>query len=265
MGDPRRPEDMPREGWAVKAFSYEKGFGTLVHAPSGEEATFQADAWNIGDYRPSRAEEAAAGDDSPYVPREGESVRVTWRRSVLGKTVPGVVEPTSRVSTPRKEYTLAAWLKGVQKHAGKLTGVTAAKVVAALRKLDEDSAEEWSDGEPREADEYHFLLMDLGNVRDVDETWATTHCSWIHTDDHRWDRQRAQAAIASALSISPVKPAGDDESLSDYVARCNAVASANGAKELFYEVDLDADAHVFIAVTPDAMRALVHGGYVEVS
>jgi hypothetical protein len=72
--------------------------------------------------------------------------------------------------------------------------------------------------------------------------------------------------LTATLGVSPVdvQPAGDEESVSEYVARCNARAVARGAQEIFHEVAIDADAHVFIAVTPEAMRALVEGGYVEV-
>ncbi len=265
MSDAHTPEDMPTDGWKVKSFSHEKGLGALLHESTAEEVMFQVDAWNVGDWQPPRKEAALIGAASPILPREGEAVRVTWRRSVLGKIVPRVVEPTGRESTVKKEYKLAAWLKGIQRHAGKLAGLTAGKVVGALRKLDEDNADQWTDGEARDATDYHFLLMDLGNVRDVDEPWARTHCAWIYTDDHRWDRDRARETVCTVLGLvaGEVLPAGDDESLPQYVARCNAAARSKGAKEFLYEVALDGDAHVFIAVTPAAIRVLQEGGYVE--
>ena len=52
-----------------------------------------------------------------------------------------------------------------------------------------------------------------------------------------------------------------DESLSDYVGRCNLEAEAAGGDLRLHEVSVDADAHVFVAMTNAAFAALVENGY----
>jgi hypothetical protein len=109
MSETRLPEQMPT-GWLIKSFAHEKGFGTLVHG-SGEEAIFSIDVWDLGSWKPPRKEAAMTGTASPLLPREGEAVRVRWKRSSRGNNVPALVQPMGRVSSARKEYKLSAWLK----------------------------------------------------------------------------------------------------------------------------------------------------------
>lgn len=266
MADERRLEDMPGD-WSVRSFAAEKGFGTLVHA-SGEEVVFQIEAWNLGGWEPPKREAAVLGAASPLLPKEGEPVRVTWRRSATGKNVPSLVQPTARVSVKRKEYTLKAWLKGVQKHTGRFTGVTAAEILRVLAKIDEGLVEHWTDGS-YDASEFAYLLMYLGHLRE-DPAWAGAHTTWIYCDDHRWDRKGAGRALPAMIGLPPdsVATAGDgittgrDESLSEYVQKVNTVAASQGKVMLLHEVDLDGDERVFVCLKQDAFEALVAGGYV---
>jgi hypothetical protein len=170
------------------------------------------------------------------------------------------------LASARKEFKLGAWLKGIQKDTGRFAGLTAKEVVKAIGKLDEDRASEWSDGEPREASDFAFLLMDLANVAEVDAAWAATHAGWIYTDDHRWDRSRAQSTRPAMLGLAPTSVAAeakDDAPLPLYVARCNAAADAQGGDLRLHELDLEGDAHVFVALTPEAFGALTKAGYLN--
>jgi hypothetical protein len=263
MSETRPPEAMPID-WTVASFAHEKGFGALVH-PSGEQVIFNIDVWNLGSWKPSRKDAGATGPDSPLLPKQGEVVRVRWKRSVSGKNVPCLVEPAGRLSADRNEYKLSAWLKGVQKHAGKFAGLTPKDLLKALSRLDEDRAEEWKDGEPREASDFAFLLMDFGNLADVDPQWASTHAEWIYSDDHRWDRERAQRTLPAMIGLPPnsVQAASDDESVAEYVAKCNAAAQREGKDLRLHDVALDGDAFVFVAMTPQAFVALAKDGYLE--
>lgn len=250
--------------WRVKEFAHEKGFGVLVHE-SGEEVTFGIETWDLGSWKPSRKDAAALGSASPALPTEGEPVQVRWRRSRTGATIPALVQPTGRVSAERTQYKLGAWLKGIQR-AGGFAGLTAAALLRALAKLDEDRAEEWRDGEPREASDFAFLLMDIASLRQIEQGWVAEHAGWIYADDHRWDRERARATLPAmlALDAAPEPVAGGDESLSDYAARCNAEAERSGRELRLHEVALDGDAHVFVALPPAAFASLVKDGYLAV-
>jgi hypothetical protein len=261
MSEARLPEQMPTHWW-IKSFAYEKGFGTLVHE-SGEEALFNIDVWDLGSWKPSRRDAVTTGPTSPLLPKEGEPVQVRWKRSsISGKTVPALVQPSGRVSANRKEYKLASWLKGLQR-TGRFAGLTAATLRKAMAKLDEDRAEEWRAGEPREAGDFAFLLMDLANLHDVAPEWVATHASWLYSDDHRWDRTRARKTLPGMLGLKSVpEPAdGGDESLSEYAAKCNAEAERSGSALRLHEVvALDGDAHVLVAMTPTEFTSLVEGG-----
>lgn len=263
MSEDLAPEQMPTE-WKVGTFSREKGFGKLVHE-SGEEVIFNIDVWHLGGWQPSRKEVATKGREALGLPVPGERVRVRWKPSITsGQNVPALVQPIGRVS--RKTYRLGAWMKGIQKHSGNLVGLTPAALLKALAKLDEDRAEEWRGGEPHEAEDFAFLLMDLGNVAAVDPAWAASHAGWIYTDDHRWDRERARRTLTSMLGVGSEAPkplSGGDESLTEYVARCNAEASHLGNDVLLHEIALDADAHVFVAMKRSSFETLVKGGYVD--
>lgn len=263
MSETRTPEQMPTEGWRIKSFAHEKGFGALLHE-SGDEVTFNFDVWNLGTWKPSHKEAAITGPASPLLPREGEPVRVRWKLSLTGRIVPALVEPTGRVSSKRKEYKLNAWLKGMQR-AGVLGGLTASELLKALAKLDEGRAEEWRDGEPREAGDYAFLLMDLGNLHEVDPKWAAEHVAWIYADDHRWDGDRAVATLPSLLGLgaAPAPEDSDNQSLSEYVRACNAAAEREGAPMRLHEVAIEADAHVFVRMPAEAFSALVKDGYLD--
>ncbi len=264
MSEARLPEQMPTH-WRIKSFAHEKGFGTLVHE-SGEEVLFNIDAWNLGSWKPSRNDWATTGSESPLLPREGEPVQVSWKRSFSGKTVPALVQPTGRVSENRKAYTLAAWLKGFQK-TGRFAGLKATALRKALAKLDEDLSEEWSDGEPREAGDFAFLLMAIANLRDVDPEWVATHAGWLYSDDHRWDRDEARQRLPGMLGLaSAPEPDADDsnESLPEYAAKCNAEAARSRSALRLHEVALDGDAHVLVAMTPAEFASLLEGGYLDV-
>jgi hypothetical protein len=263
MSETRLPEQMPTE-WEVKAFAHEKGFGTLVHG-SGEEVIFNIDAWDLGTWKPSRTEAATRGGGSALLPREGEPVQVRWKRSKSGKNVPALVQPTGRVSSVHKEYRLNAWLKGIQR-AGRFAGLSSAVLLEALAKLDEDCAEDWRDGQPRNASDFVFLLMDIANLHAVQPEWVATHAGWIYSDDHRWDRERARKTLPAMLGLASIpEPAdGGDESLSDYAAKCNVEAERSGAEVRLHEVALEGDAHVFVAMPPAAFASLVEGGYLAV-
>jgi hypothetical protein len=275
MSETRPPEAMPTE-WRIASFSSEQGFGTLIHE-SDEQVIFNIDAWDLGDWKPPRNEVYFAIDGSRSVatqpgnallPTVGERVRVRWKRSRTGKNVPALVQPMERVSVEVKAYKLGAWLKGIQSHAGCLLGLTSRKLVAALATLDNDVAEGWREGEAHEGSDFVFLLKDLAAVVEVDLSQAK-HFGWIYSDDHRWDRERAQRTVATMLGLrEPIPTAGDgyttgtDESLPDYVTRCNAIADEQGCTVRLRELNLEGDAHVFIAVTDEAFDALTKGGYV---
>lgn len=267
MADERRPEEMPGD-WRVRSFAAEKGFGTLAHA-SGEEVVFQIEAWNLGGWEPPQEEAAVLGAASPLLPKEGEPVRVAWRRSASGNNVPSLVQPTGRVSVKRERYTLKAWLKAVQNHTGRFAGVTAAEILRVLATIDQGLAERWTDG-THDASEFAYLLMHLGHLRE-DPAWASAHTTWIYCDDHRWDRKGAAGTLPVMLGLPPdsVATAGDgtttgrDESISQYVQKVNAAAASQGATVLLHEVDLDGDEHVFVCMKQDAFEALVAGGYVR--
>ena len=263
MSETRSPDAMPTE-WRIREFAHERGFGVLCHA-SGEEAIFNIDAWDLGQWKPSRKDVATSGPGSPLLPQPGESVRVQWKRSASGRNVPKVVQPTGRAPSTRKEFTLAQWIKGVQERSQKLVGVTASALLKVLAGLDEDRAQEWRDGEPRDAQEFAFLLMDLGHLVQTNPAWSRTHAGWIYTDDHRWDRRRAGEHVPAILGLrSPPEPVSDgDESLSEYVARCNTAAASEGTDLRLEELTLDGDAHVFVAMTRPAFAALVAGGYLD--
>ena len=267
MAETRAPEAMPAD-WTVVTFAYDKGFGTLRHA-SGEEVTFDYGAWNLGDWKPSR-KDPDTGASSPLLPQPGEPVRVEWRRSATGKNVPRLVQPTGRVSVARKEYKLSAWLKAFQRH-GRFAGLTAATLLKALARLDEDLAEEWKDGEPREASDFAYLLMHVAQLAASDPEWGAAHANWIYSDDHRWDRERASMRLPPMLGLpaASVATAGDgytagaEESLADYVRACNARAEAAGLELRLHEVDLDGDELVFVCLPPAAFDSLVKDGYVD--
>ncbi len=250
--------------WRVKEFTHEKGFGVLVH-DSGEEVTFGIETWDLGSWKPSRKDAALAGPASPVLPRAGEPVQVRWKRSRTGATIPALVQPTGRTSADRTQYKLGAWLKGIQR-TGRFGGLTAAALLRALAKLDEDRAEEWKDGEPREASDFAFLLMDIANLHEVDQRWVDEHAGWVYADDHRWDRERARRTIPAmlALGAAPDPVEGGDESLTGYVARCNAEAERSGGELRLHEVALEGDAHVFVALPPSAFASLVKDGYLAV-
>lgn len=238
MSETRLPEQMPND-WRIKSFAHEKGFGSLVHG-SGEEVIFNIDAWDLGSWKPSRKEAAMTGPASPLLPREGEPVQVRWKRSISGKNVPALVQPTARSSAVRKEYKLNAWLKGIQR-IGKFADLTSAALLKALAKLDEDRAEELRDGEPRDASDYAFLLMDIANIHEIDPEWVATHAGWVYSDDHRWDRDRARQTLPGMLGLGSVPEPADsgDESLSEYAAKCNAEAERSGSDLRLHEVALD--------------------------
>ena len=263
MSETRLPEQMPTE-WKIKVFAHEKGFGTLVHG-SGEEVIFNIDVWDLGSWKPSRKEAAITGPASPALPREGEPVQVRWKRSISGKNVPALVQPTGRKSSARKEYKLNAWLKGIQR-AGRFTELTSSALLEALAKVDEDRAEEWRDGEPRDAGDFAFLLMDIASLHDVDPEWAATHAGWVYSDDHRWDRDRALETFPAMLGLESVAAPADagDQSLSDYAAKCNAEAERSGSDLRLHEAALDGDAHVLVAMAPAVFAALVKDGYLAV-
>ena len=224
MPESRAPEEMPTE-WRVKEFSRERGFGTLAHA-SGEEIVFNIDVWDLGGWKPSRQEESAQGPASATMPREGEPVRVRWKRSFSGKTVPALVQPSGR--TARRRYQLGAWLKAIQR-AGRFAGLTTSALLKTLAKLDEDRAQQWRDREPRDANDFAFLLMDLAHVREVDARWASRHAAWLYSDDHDWDRDRAREILPAMLGLVSAPDSSGASSLSDYVANCNAVGSRAAA------------------------------------
>lgn len=138
-------------------------------------------------------------------------------------------------------------------------------MLKALAKLDEDRADEWHDGEPRDAADFAFLLMDIANIREVDPGWVATHAGWIYSDDHRWDRQRARETLPGILGLfsAPAAADGGDETLSEYAAKCNAEAERSGSELRLHEVALDGDAHVFVAMTREAFDALVKEGFLE--
>jgi hypothetical protein len=267
MSETRPPEAMPTD-WTVASFAHEKASGTLRHA-AGEEVVFDIDAWDLGNWKPSGKDAAVIGTGSPLLPQPGEPVHVKWRRSATGKNVPRVVQPTGRVSVERQEYKLGAWLKAVQKHGGRFSGLTPATLLKALARLDEDRADEWKDGQPREAWEYAFLLMNLAHLADDDSHWRTAHAGWIYADDHRWDRDHARHRLPAMLGLSAdaVPTAGDgyntgaDESLPEYAAKCNAAAVAAGVELRLHEVDLEGDEHVFVCLPQRGFDALTRGGY----
>ena len=264
MSETRSPEQMPTE-WKIKTFAHEKGFGTLVHG-SGEEVIFNIDVWHLGSWKPSRKDAARTGPASPALPREGEPVQVRWKRSTIsGKNVPALVQPTGRVSSPRKTFELDAWLKGMQ-GVGKFAGLTSAALLEALAKLDEDRADELRDGERRDASDFAFLLMDIANLHEIDPEWVTAHASWIYSDDHRWDRDRAQKTLPAQLGLESFPEPEDhgDQSLSEYAAQCNAAAAKSGRDLRLHEIALDGDAHVFVAMTQTEFTLLVGDGYLEV-
>lgn len=265
MAADRPPESMPTD-WTIASFSHEKGFGTLRHA-AGDEAPFSVEAWTLGQWKPTRQEAQKTGPDSPLYPRPGEPVRVTWRRTAAGKTVPRVVEPTGRVSVPMERHRLRGWLDAIRELGGRFTKLTEAALLAVLAEIDEDLAEEWGDGEPREASDYAYLLMHLAHHADRDEGFRAAHAGWIYADDHRWDRNGAQQRLPILLGLPPgsVPAAGDgitsgqDESLPEYAERCNTAAA--GGPERLHEVNLDGDEHVLVCLTREAFDALVSGGY----
>jgi hypothetical protein len=265
MAADRPPESMPTD-WTIASFSHERGFGTLRHA-AGDEVPFSVEAWTLGDWKPTRQEAQMTGPDSPLYPRPGEPVRVTWRRTAAGKTVPRAVEPTGRVSVPTQRYTLRAWLDAVRGHGERFTDLTEAGLLAVLAEIDEDLAEEWGDGEPREASDYAYLLMHLAHHADQDQAFRGAHAGWIYADDHRWDRNGAQQRLPTLLGLPPgsVPTAGDgitsgqDESLGEYAEKCNTAAASRAL--LLHEVDLDGDELVFVCMTREAFDALVTGGY----
>jgi len=256
---------MPSD-WTVVTFAHDKGFGSLRHA-SGEEVIFDYAAWNLGDWKPSR-KDPDTGPSSPLLPQPGEPVRVEWRRSATGKNVPRLVQPTGRVSIARQEHKLPLWLKALQKQ-GRFSGLTPATLLKALARLDEDLAEEWKDGEPREASDFAYLLMAIAHLALEDSEWGAAHADWIYSDDHRWDRERASARLPAMLGLQArsVATAGDgyttgaEESLADYARVCNARAEAAGLELRLHEVDLDGDEHVFVCLPPAAFDSLVEGGY----
>ena len=264
MSEQRPPEAMPTN-WMVASFEHDKGIGTLRHE-GGEEVVFDAQTWNVGDWKAPRniPDQGAA---SPYLPQPGEPVRVEWRRSRTGKNVPRLVQPTGRVSAPRRGYKLSAWLAAVQRHTGRFANLTAAGLVKALARLDEDLAEEWRGGEPREASDFGNLLMAIAHLAADEPDWRATHADWIHADDHRWDRERACARLPAMLGLPPnsVPTAGDgyttggDQSLSEYADACNAQAAAAGIELRLHGVD--ADEHVLVCLPPAAFAALVEAGY----
>lgn len=258
----RLPEEMPSD-WRVKEFAHERGFGVLVHE-TGEEANFSIDVWDVGAWKPTRKEAAMLGQSTPALPQPGEPVSVRWKTSRLGRTVPALVQPTSRVSSARKEYKLSAWLKGLQKE-GVFVGLEPAKLISALAKLDEDNAEEWRDGEPRDASDFAFLLMDLAAVHEVDPKWAEAHAGCLYSDDWRWDRDAAREKMPVILGLDAAPaPGGDDESLPAYVKRCNESAAEARVELRLHEVALDGDAHVFIAMKPQSFTRLVDQQYLAV-
>lgn len=112
--------------------------------------------------------------------------------------------PIGRVSN-RKAYKLGAWLKAIQRHAGRFNGLNAASLLEVLAKLDEDRAEELRDDEPRDAGAFAFLLMDIASIADVDPAWAAMHAGWIYTDDHRWDRDLARQTLPSKWAGTRVR------------------------------------------------------------
>ena len=266
MSESRLPEAMPAD-WRVVTFAHEKGFGTLRHG-TGEEVHFDYSAWNLGDWKPARKDQDT-GPSSPLLPQPGEPVRVEWKRSATGKNVPRLVQPTGRLSIPRLEHKLSAWVKALQKH-GRFTGLTAASLLKALARLDRDLAEEWKDGTPREAPDFAFLLLSIAHLASEDSVWGASHADWLYSDDHRWDRERASLHLPVMLGLpgKSVASAGDGrttgatESLPDYVRSCNRHAEAAGLELRLYEVDLEGDAHVFVCLWPAAFEALVVGGYV---
>ncbi len=111
------------------------------------------------------------------------------------------MQPTGRVSVARQEYKLSAWLKGVQKHTGRFAGLTPAALLKALARLDEDLAEEWKDGEAREASDFAYLVMSIAHLAVDDPDWGATHADWIYADDHRWDREQASIRLPEMLGL----------------------------------------------------------------
>jgi hypothetical protein len=182
MSQDRSPEEMPRQ-WKVESFDMTKGFGTLVHE-SGHRILFQHEAWNLGGWKPAKKLAAYRGADSPIWPQPGELVDVEWKKSFAGKTVPRVVRPTGRDLSQPKEHKLSAWIKAIQKCSGHFSGVTTARLLKRVAALDEDQAEEWKDGEARDAEAYAWLLFALG----AEEHSSDEALKWIYSDDHRWDR-----------------------------------------------------------------------------
>jgi len=269
MSETRLPEEMP-SNWTVASFNYQQGFGTL-RRENGEEFDFDIGSWHLGGWKPSRRDEQITGSTSPLLPQVGESVRVEWKRSVTGKTVPRVVQPTERISTARREVKLAAWLKAIQKHTNHFAQLNPNTLVRALAQLDEDLAEEWSDGEPREPADYAYLLMYVAQLADENPDWGATHATWVYSDDHRWDRERACSRLPAMLGLAPrsVATAGDgyssgtDESLSDYARACNQCASAASLNVRLHELEFEGDQHVFVCLPPAAFVKLVKGGYLE--
>jgi hypothetical protein len=262
MSEARAPEEMPTD-WQVKSFAHEQGFGTLSHA-LGEEAVFNIDAWNLGSWKPSRRE-ALSQRQAALLPRVGEPVRVTWKRSLSGKTVPAQVQPTGRVSIG-KEYKLSAWLKAVQRHTGHFAAIKPASLLEALAELDPDLADEWRDSEPRSAIDFAMLLMSIGQLREVAPDWFAEHAAWVYTDDWRWDRERGMATLPQMLGISATPAlASESEALEEYAQRCNAQAATEGRELRLYSVDTDSDQYVVLALQPEAFAALVKDEYLAAS
>jgi len=278
MTDPRPPEEMPSD-WHVKTFTREQGFGTVAR-DGNEPVVFSIDVWDLGSWKPPKkaiyfAVDGAApvelSPDQILMPQPGEPVRVQWKRSRVGHSVPALVQPTGRVSYDRKEYTLRAWISGIQKHAGRFAGVTVNELLRVIGALDADLADEWRDGESRDGSDYVTLLMSLAEAAEHDPAWGASHARWLYTDDHRWDRVRAQRTLGPVLGLrEPCAPLGDGyatgtlESLPDYVARCNAAAEREGLALRWRELALDGDAHVLVSLDDAAYNALIRAGYVVV-
>jgi hypothetical protein len=254
---------MPTD-WQIRSFSYEKGFGTLSHA-SGDEVLFNIDVWNLGSWKPSRKEARSDGPGSALLPRVGEPVAVTWKRSINGKTVPSSVQPTSRVSIG-KEHGLAAWLKAIQRHTGHFRDLKPASLLKVLAKVDEDLPDAWGDGEPRAGAEYGSLLQSIALLREHAPGWFAEHASWVYEDDWRWNREQAVAVLPAMLGLSSAPAvASESESLDEYAARCNVQAEMEGRALRLCNVETDSDFYVLLALEPGAFAALIKDEFLVAS
>jgi hypothetical protein len=135
-----------------------------------------------------------------------------------------------------------------------------------LAKLDKERAEDWRDGEPRDASDYAALLKDIANLHEIDPAWVSAHADWIYSDDHRWNRERARRTLPAMVGLESAPEPADsgNESLSNYAARCNARAEDLGSELRLHEIAIDGEARVLVAATPAAFASLVKGGFLAV-